>query len=387
MIKNSNFGIYIHVPFCRRKCNYCDFYLVTNTNIIDNFVTTLINEIKMYAAEYTDITVDSIFYGGGTPSLLSDRQIYEIQNLLYKSFRIAGICEITMEANPEDFISSPERFASLRSSNINRISFGVQSFNNDTLKFLTRLHTSEDAEKVLVNAKKYFDNISIDMIYAVPSETGNDLTKSFQTALSLDIPHISAYGLIFEKYTKLNMLFEQNKINKKNTDDESEEYFIINNILSDAGYRQYEVSNYSRKGFESVHNRKYWKYDNYIGLGPSAHSSVDGERWNNFRSIIKYNRAVCSGAKPFDKKYKLSKKEIFEEFIFLGLRSEGIDIDRYSRLFNDNFEKRYESQIAEITEQGFGYISEEKFILNTKGKILADEIQLKYFSDINPAQE
>lgn len=381
MIKNSKFGLYIHIPFCRRKCTYCDFYLITNENLIENFLKSLITEIDLYGKLYPDISVDSVFYGGGTPSMLTDAQIYRIQNSLYKNFSISDKCETTIESNSEDFIFSPERFLNLRDMNINRISLGIQSFDDKALKFLTRMHTAEYAENVILQAKKYFSNISIDMIYAVPYETKNELKASFEKVVSLDIPHISAYSLIFEKYTRLNMLSEQNKITRKTTDEEAEEYFLINEILCNNGFTQYEVSNYSQKNFESKHNRKYWDYDNYIGLGPSAHSYLSGERWNNFRNIIRYNNALDKKILPIEKKEKLTAEEMSEEFIFLGLRGEGINFGKYNLLFGENFENKFKNQIISLTESGLGEIRNGRFTLNSRGKIIADEIQLRYFSE------
>ena len=335
----------------------------------------------MYGKLYPDISVDSIFYGGGTPSMLTDTQIYNIQNALYKNFDVADNCETNIESNPEDFISSTDRFPDLRNMNINRISFGVQSFDNKALKFLTRMHTAEDAENVIIQAKKYFSNISIDMIYAVPYETKDELKAGFEKVVSLNIQHISAYSLIFEKYTRLNMLAEQSKITRKTTDEEAEEYFLINEILCDNGFTQYEVSNYSLKDFESRHNKKYWNYDDYIGLGPSAHSYVNGERWNNFRNIIKYNNAIDKKILPIEKKEKLTTGEMTEEFIFLGLRSEGINFERYNLLFGENFESKYKSQIISLRETGLGEVVNGRFALTGRGKIIADEIQLRYFSE------
>jgi oxygen-independent coproporphyrinogen-3 oxidase len=335
----------------------------------------------MYGKLYTDISIDSIFYGGGTPSMLTDEQIYRIQNVIYKNFDIADNCETTIESNPEDFITTPERFINLRNMNINRISFGIQSFDNKALKFLTRMHTAEEAEAVILQAKKYFSNISLDMIYAIPYETKDELKAGFEKVVSLDIPHISAYSLIFEKYTRLNMLSEQNKIIRKSNDEEAEEYFLINDILCNNGFTQYEVSNYSQKNFESIHNRKYWNYNDYIGFGPSAHSYVSRERWNNYRNIIKYNNALEKNTFPIEKKEKLTTDEMTEEFIFLGLRSEGINFEKYNFLFGENFEIKYKKKISLLIESGFGEIKNGRFELNNKGKIIADEIQLRYFSE------
>ena len=380
MIINSNLGVYIHIPFCRRKCNYCDFYLITNTNLINDYIKYLKEEIKKYSEIYHDSIVDSIFYGGGTPSILSDFQIYDLQNTLYKYFRVSDKSENTIESNPEDFLFAKEKFINLKENKINRISFGVQSFNNDTLKFLTRLHTANDAIKVIEEASKVFDNISIDMIYEVPGESNLDLVKSIKQAITLDIQHISAYSLIFEENTRLYTLYEQNKITKTISDEKVDQYYLIYDMLTDSGFRQYEVSNYSLKNFESRHNKKYWNYENYIGLGASSHSFFYPERWNNYRNIIKYIDSLKRGNFPFDEKHKLSKQEMLEEIIFLGLRSEGVNLNKFSDIIGQSFIELFSDAIKILISTGFANITNERFTLNQNGKILADEIMLKYFS-------
>lgn len=380
MIINSNLGVYIHIPFCRRKCNYCDFYLITNTNLINDYIKYLKEEIKKYAEIYRDAVVDSIFYGGGTPSMLSDFQIYDLQNTLYKYFRVSDKSENTIESNPEDFLFAKEKFINLKENKINRISFGVQSFNNDTLKFLTRLHTANDAIKVIEEASKVFDNISIDMIYEVPGESNLDLVKSIKQAITLDIQHISAYSLIFEENTRLYTLYEQNKITRTISDEKVDQYYLIYDMLTDSGFRQYEVSNYSLKYFESRHNKKYWNYENYIGLGASSHSFFYPERWDNYRNIIKYIDSLKRGNFPFDEKHKLSKQEMLEEIIFLGLRSEGVNLNKFSDIIGQSFIELFSDAIKILISSGFANITNERFTLNQNGKILADEIMLKYFS-------
>lgn len=312
--------------------------------------------------------------------MLSDFQIYDLQNTIYKYFKVSDKSEDTLESNPEDFIFAKERFINLKENKINRISFGVQSFNNDTLKFLTRLHTANDAIKVIEEASKVFENISIDMIYEVPGESNLDLVKSIKQAITLDIKHISAYSLIFEENTRLYTLYEQNKITKTISDEKVDQYYLIYDMLTDSGFKQYEVSNYSLKNFESRHNKKYWNYENYIGLGASSHSFFYPERWNNYRNIIKYIDSLKKGNFPFDEKHKLPKQEMLEEIIFLGLRSEGVNLNKFSDIIGQSFIELFSDAIKILISTGFANITNERFALNQNGKILTDEIMLKYFS-------
>jgi len=372
-------GIYIHIPFCRHKCSYCDFYLITNLNIVERFLDNLINEIILSANNYRNDFFDSIFIGGGTPSILTGEQVSRILVALKNNYNISDESEITIEANPEDFIENENLFNQLKNSGINRISFGIQSFNDDELKFLTREHTSEQAIEVIKNAKKYFSNISIDLIYSLPGQKLKNLENTLDTAIALNIPHISAYTLIYEKETPVYNQLKRNIITQTDDKKESELYLLFSEKLISQGYRHYEVSNYAKQGYESRHNLKYWEYANYIGFGPSAHSMWNGKRWNNFRNIIKYNISLQKGELPKENVHDLTYEEMKTEFIMLGLRSTGVNLGVYENIFKNNFYSEFKNQISELRERNLSVEDETHFRLNENGFLLVDEICAKYF--------
>lgn len=372
-------GIYIHIPFCRHKCSYCDFYLITNLGIADRFLDNLINEIILSASIYRNDIFDSVFIGGGTPSILSGEQIGRILGALKNNYNISDESEITIESNPEDFINDSDKLHQIRNSGINRISFGVQSFNDDELKFLTREHSATQAIKVIENAKKYFDNISIDLIYSLPNQSIGNLESTLETAIGLNIPHISAYTLIYEKETPIYNMMSRNKIVRNDDNIESELYSLFSSKLISKGYEHYEVSNYAKKGFESKHNLKYWEYSNYLGFGPSAHSMWNGKRWNNFRNIIKYNISLQKNELPIENEIVLTKEEMKTEFIMLGLRSKGVLLANYESTFGREFYEEFRKPVSILQEQELGILKKDYFSLTEKGYLLVDEICAKYF--------
>jgi oxygen-independent coproporphyrinogen-3 oxidase len=370
-------GIYIHIPFCRRKCTYCDFYLVTNLNIVDKFISNLLKEIELTAPLYNNEKYDTIFFGGGTPSLLPPDKLEEIITALKNNYTISDNCEITIEANPEDFFEAD--FNQYKAAGINRFSFGVQSFIDEELKFLTRMHTANQAENVIRECRKVFDNVSCDIIYSLPEQTKENLKYSLDKIIELNIPHVSAYTLIFEEQTKLYTLLQKNLVVQNQDSVESDLYSYVSDFLIENGFNHYEVSNYAKSGYQSKHNLKYWSYENYIGLGPSAHSLHNGKRWNNFRDIIKYNIYLQDEKLPIENEIILDKKMMKMEFIMLALRSAGVNYERYDKLFNMNFADEYKNSISELAMNGLGKISDINFKLTEKGYKLTDEIVAKYF--------
>ena len=370
-------GLYIHIPFCRRKCTYCDFYLVTNLNIIDKFVNNLITEIKLSAPLYQDEKYDTVFFGGGTPSLLSPDVLKKIIDELKNNFNVSDISEITIEANPEDFFDAD--FKKYKDAGINRFSFGVQSFIDDELKFLSRMHTASEAETVIKKCREIFDNVSCDIIYSLPNQSKENLQYSLNKTIELDIPHVSAYTLIFEEQTKLFTLLKKNLVKQNEDKLESDLYSFVSDFLKSKGFNHYEISNYAKPGYESRHNLKYWQYENYIGFGPSSHSLYNGKRWNDFRDIVKYNVHLQDGKLPIENEIRLDEKMMKMEFIMLGLRSTGVNYERYKKIFGTDFYEDYNWSINELQRNRLGIILAEEFKLNEDGYKLTDEIAAKYF--------
>jgi len=372
-------GIYIHIPFCRKRCTYCDFYFTTNLNLIEKFLDGLIKEIGLLKSFYKQETFDSIFFGGGTPSVLSNQQIENILNALYKNFHIESNSEISIESNPEDFIDDDKKLIDFRALGINRLSLGIQSFVDKELKFLTRSHTSGNAESVLKASKKYFDNISVDIIYSLPSQTQDEISVTLEKVTGLEIPHVSAYTLIFEEGT---ILFRDMKIKNININSdvvESELYFYLTDFLVSRGYNHYEISNYAKSGYESEHNKKYWNYINYLGLGPGSHSFYNNTRWNNFKSIEKYCNSLKNNILPAENERVLNVDEMNTEYIMLALRSPGINFKKYEELTKRNFIERYSGAVRILTNNGFAFADDNSFRLTEKGFAMLDEICKKYF--------
>jgi oxygen-independent coproporphyrinogen III oxidase len=293
-------GIYIHIPFCERKCIYCDFYSVENLNLIDRFTESLLKEIEIFSIEadfFNDSIFDTIYFGGGTPSLLEPAQIEKILNKLSQSFKISSNPEITLETNPGTV--DKRRLLEFKNLGVNRISFGVQSFFDDDLKFLGRIHTGEDAFRCINDSFEVgFENVSIDLIFGLPGQTVEKWLENLKFAVSLNVPHISAYNLIVERGTPLHELVSLGKVEIPEDEIQAQLYERTIDFLENAGYVHYEVSNYAFEGFECRHNLKYWQYENYIGFGPSAHSFWINKRWWNFANLNKYINALDLGKIP-----------------------------------------------------------------------------------------
>jgi oxygen-independent coproporphyrinogen-3 oxidase len=378
-------GIYIHIPFCERKCIYCDFYSVENLNLIDRFTESLLKEIEIFSIEtdfFNDSIFDTIYFGGGTPSLLEPAQIEKILNKLSQSFKISSNPEITLETNPGTV--DKRKLLEFKNLGVNRISFGVQSFFDDDLKFLGRIHTGEDAFKCVNDSFEVgFENVSIDLIFGLPGQTVEKWLENLKFAVSLNVPHISAYNLIVERGTPLHELFSLGKVEIPEDEIQAQLYERTIDFLENAGYVHYEVSNYAFEGFECRHNLKYWQYENYIGFGPSAHSFWINKRWWNFANLNKYINALDLGKIPVANFEILDEEKMIEEFIYLGLRSKGINVARFKGKFGFEFvDGDIKDEIEELERAGYITIEDDFIKLTPKGFLLCDEIVLRLISKI-----
>jgi oxygen-independent coproporphyrinogen III oxidase len=378
-------GIYIHIPFCERKCIYCDFYSVENLNLIDRFTESLLKEIEIFSIEadfFNDSIFDTIYFGGGTPSLLEPTQIEKILNKLSQSFKISSNPEITLETNPGTV--DKRKLLEFKNLGVNRISFGVQSFFDDDLKFLGRIHTGEDAFKCVNDSFEVgFENVSIDLIFGLPGQTVEKWLENLKFAVSLNVPHISAYNLIVEGGTPLHELVSLGKVEIPEDEIQAQLYERTIDFLENAGYVHYEVSNYAFEGFECRHNLKYWQYENYIGFGPSAHSFWINKRWWNFANLNKYINALDLGKIPVANFEILDEEKMIEEFIYLGLRSKGINVARFKGKFGFEFvDGDIKDEIEELERAGYITIEDDFIKLTPKGFLLCDEIVLRLISKI-----
>ncbi|MDD4357950.1 MAG: radical SAM family heme chaperone HemW [Smithellaceae bacterium] len=325
-------GLYIHVPFCLSKCRYCSFYSVTSSELLDEFVEAVPREITFYKDTFSSF--DTVYFGGGTPSLLTIRQVETILEAAHKHLNLSPQAEITMEVNSGDV--SLEYFQSLHKLGINRLNIGVQSFDDSLLKFLGRRHTAKQATESIATARTAgFANLGFDLIYGVHGQNLKTWRQTLKKTLSFFPEHLSCYQLSLDRKTPLYRQYKQEDIGLT-PDDEALDFFITTSkVLTKAGYIHYEVSNFARTHhFESRHNKKYWNHKPYLGLGPAAHSFSNNRRWWNKADVKTYLKDIGSGKKPVVKSEKLSTEQMALEALFLGMRTaDGVDLKSFRKLY------------------------------------------------------
>jgi len=327
-MQSEKAGLYIHIPFCLSKCGYCSFYSIKSVNLIPEFIDALNKEIKFYSKSFKSF--DTVYLGGGTPSLLTIGQLETIFKTIKKSYKIDPHTEITLEVNPGDV--SLEYLQSLRSVGINRLNIGIQSFDDNVLKFLGRRHNSDEAIAAINDSRKSgFDNIGIDLIYGIHDQKISQWKKTIQQALSYAPEHISCYQLSLGEKTPLYKKYSLEDWQLPDEDTELELFFTTAEELENAGYIHYEVSNFARKDkFKSRHNQKYWQHSPYLGLGPAAHSFLGNRRWWNTSAVKTYLKEIAQDKMPVENTETLSAEQLQLEALFLGLRTKtGIDLKLY----------------------------------------------------------
>jgi len=362
-------GIYIHIPFCKQRCTYCDFYTEVAPQFIPVLIDSIIRELNIRKDYLENSPVSTIYFGGGTPSILSNEQFLLIFDAIYKLFTVAENAEITFEANPDDL--TPEFLASHHELPFNRISIGIQSFDNKDLKRINRRHTSKQSVEAVRNAQKAgFGNISIDLIYGLPFQTLETWGDQLDMALSLQIQHISAYGLTYEEGTALWKQRENGKIEVVDDLVMNEMYLLLLDKIKIKGFEAYEISNFALPGYQSRHNSAYWKQEPYLGIGPSAHSyDVVSRQWN-IASIEDYIKAINSGSVYFERE-ELSLYDRYNDFVMVSLRtSEGLDVNI--------MEKDFGHELAEYCLQNIKTFmdSEQVYYSNGKLRLTAEGIQI-----------
>lgn len=367
-------SLYFHIPFCVHKCFYCDFYSITESGYHSEFTEALCNEINLRFSGLPDSTIaETIYFGGGTPSLLGTSFYENIFNSIRSKYQIINETEVTIECNPGTI--DPEKLKALRESGFNRISLGIQSFNDDELHFLQRIHNSEEAKKSFSVARNAgFDNISIDLMFSLPGQTEDSLKYTIDEALMLEPDNISFYSLIYEEGTPLYDNWKADRINKLADDTDASFYKLIINRLSMAGYNQYEISNFSKKGKESKHNLVYWHCGEYLGFGPSAHGYYQGRRYWNVRNLKKYIQTLNENQLPEDGSEILTMENKIQEFIYLAIRADGIDARRLKSEFGLNF--GLADLLSDFIDSKMIKNENSIFSLTKKGYMLCDEIAL-----------
>lgn len=350
-------GLYIHIPFCQKKCHYCDFLtFIGHDEMIEKYVKYLNKEIEMYRDN--DYILDTIYIGGGTPSYLEDELMTSILDKVKKIFTIDDKCEITIEMNPESV--TEKKIQSYLKSGINRFSMGVQSFDDEVLKIMGRIHNRKTViEKLDIMKKMGCQNISIDMMMANPKQDIEILKKDLEIASNLDINHISYYSLILKEHTHFEMWFNEGKINLYDPKEERDMYHLVTNTLKEKGFNQYEISSFSKPGFESVHNQKYWNLKNYLGVGMGASANINLVRTTNTRSFDEYFESIDNGEFPIVEREELNTEMREKEYLMLNLRMlKGFEISDINSKFNIDFMKKYKEIVEKHSKNGILEISE-----------------------------
>jgi oxygen-independent coproporphyrinogen-3 oxidase len=372
MINKS--ALYIHIPFCDHKCIYCDFYSIITSDNVNSYLSSLKREIDFYAQIYsTTHSFNTIYFGGGTPSLMEPEYLGEIISYLKNKFKIETNSEVTMETNPGTV--TKENFFSFKKVGVNRVSIGIQSFNEDELKFLTRIHSSQTAIDTVHNAKDAgFENISIDLIFNLPGQTREKWLHNLNIAFTLPIKHISTYSLILERGTILNKMVLDGKVELEDDDHDADLYEMTIDYISNKGMKQYEVSNFCYAGFESVHNNAYWHYKDYLSFGTSAHSFMNGKRWSNLSSLKMYIDAIKKNENAVISIEEITKVEMEEEYVLLALRSRGLLLDEFRKKFGNDWLARNEKLIDQLVQEKLLVKNNQIIFLTPKGFAVCDEI-------------
>ena len=366
-------GLYIHIPFCRQACYYCDFHFSTNVRYIEQMVGAICNELSLQRSYLKNELLDTIYYGGGTPSILSVSQIDKILSVVHKHFSTNDNPEITLEANPDDL--NRNKLKNLNALGINRLSIGIQSFENKTLKFLNRIHDSKRAEESFLNAREVgFDNISIDLIFSIPGQGLSELGNDLNAALVLNPEHISIYNLTIEEKTVFGNWAKRKKILEVSDEESAQHYELIMNVLEDAGYEHYEISNFCRHEHYSRHNTAYWSDKAYLGVGPGAHSYNGKDRQFNVSNNHKYLKALAKGIVPYQLD-ELDQKAMANDYLLTSLRTKwGCDLNKLSIELKYPVLKLQGKRMSKYVKSGLIRIDDERIYLTRKGKFLADEI-------------
>ncbi len=369
-------GIYIHIPFCKQACHYCDFHFSTSTKKKSLLVEMLCRELMLRKNELSG-KIETIYFGGGTPSLLSEAELKAIFNTIFSEFEIAENPEITLEANPDDL--SEEKIKMFADSPLNRLSIGVQSFFRAELQLMNRAHNEKEALQSLKLARQYFDNISIDLIYGIPGLSDEKWKENIQIALQLGIPHISSYALTIEPNTALESFIEKGKVKPVDDEQYRNQFDILVNTLTSEGFEHYEFSNYGKAGYHSRNNMAYWLGKPYLGIGPSAHSFNGTERkWNISNNSLYINSLEIN--KIPQETEKLSIIDRYNEYIMTRLRTKfGVEEENLKENFGENFRSYFQKNVQQFLENGLIELSNSTYTITKKGKFLSDGIAADLF--------
>jgi oxygen-independent coproporphyrinogen-3 oxidase len=369
-------GIYVHIPFCTSKCPYCDFYSIADTSLKQRFVSALIREMHMTCD--VPFECDTLYMGGGTPSVLEPKFITQIIDTAGSLYQLLPDSEVTLEINPGTVNS--EKIREYKSAGVNRISIGVQSFGNNHLNFLGRIHTAEDADSAIQLTKNAgFENVGIDLIYGIPGQTRQSWLSDLSKAVSYEPQHLSCYMLTYEPGTPIKQGLQKGSFKKMSGRLLGDLFKTTAEFLTGEGYFHYEIANFAyAKNLRSRHNQKYWIFSPYIGLGPSSHSFTQPRRYWNKVGVEQYSKDIEEERLPIDGQEVLSREQMMMESIFLGLRqSEGINLSEFNRRFGEDFFTMFGKQIDDFAAKGYMVTTQKSCALTIKGMLFLDSIASK----------
>ncbi|MFW5972679.1 MAG: radical SAM family heme chaperone HemW [Bacteroidota bacterium] len=379
-------GLYLHIPFCRQRCTYCDFYFVTTQRSHAGFIAATKREIEHYAHHYAAREpISTIYFGGGTPSQLLPEEWFELLDALYLAFDTSTLQEVTAEVNPGDV--DLDYLRELRHLGINRLSIGIQSFFEDDLKALNRSHSAHEAEEILALAGTAgFENYSIDLIFGIPEQPFEYWGANLEKADRFGVPHISTYGLTIEEGTPLEKEVRRGLVNPASDESMSDLYRFTMDYLRGRGYEHYEISSFARPGMRSQHNESYWNHSNYLGFGPSAHSfwwkGLPAHRWSNLRNLPRYEAILMQGHLPLEDRETLSLDRLTNEYIMLRLRtSDGIDLAELSQRYGADLLHEKATVVQQSIREGLLSETAGRLILTDEGKLVCNALTEKLLLD------
>jgi oxygen-independent coproporphyrinogen III oxidase len=374
-------GIYIHIPFCKQACYYCDFHFSTNQSMREELIRSISHEIDFQKEYLQGEVMDTIYFGGGTPSLLTRQELDIIFNSIYKHYRVATLPEITLEANPDDL--SQQKIIALKDSGINRVSLGVQSFDDAILKFLNRAHSSKDAMESIHRLREIgISNLSIDLIHSIPGQDDRLLKQNLEKVINLAPQHVSVYSLTIEEKTVFGKWASRGQLKAMEETYSAAQFELVMDTLTTIGYQHYEISSFCMPGFESKHNSSYWQQKKYLGVGPGAHSFDGMSRQFNISNNHLYMKSLHEGKIPFEKEL-LTRENKINEYVFTSLRtSGGCHLSYLISNYEYDLKKINSAYIQSLVDEGYVMLSDETLFLTRQGKLLADKIASDLFASL-----
>ncbi|WP_188440807.1 radical SAM family heme chaperone HemW [Planktosalinus lacus] len=369
-------GIYIHIPFCKQACHYCDFHFSTSLKKKTELVEALCRELVLRKDEIKG-TIETIYFGGGTPSLLTREELDQIFKTIFEHYTVAEPVEVTLEANPDDL--TEEKIKQLSDSSINRLSIGIQSFFEEDLKLMNRAHNAAEAEECLTLATRYFDNISLDLIYGIPGLSNKRWQQNIEKALSFGIPHISSYALTVEPKTALDSFIKKGIVPPIDEELAEQHFHTLIDTLTRKGFVHYELSNFGKEGYFSKNNTAYWQGKPYLGIGPSAHSFDGTTRSWNLRNNSLYIKSIEKNELPSETE-TLTKADRYNEYVMTGLRTMwGVSVNRVEKEFGVKYKEYLLKQVQKYLEEHLLYLDGDSLLVTKKGKFLSDGISSDLF--------